>query len=378
MAIEMGLSQLEIFGDSARVIKQIIGDFEVEKKTSSCHIKKRLKDCCKNFKCHPRACTRAAIPKRTRLAGSLQVRYAEARPERIPISRKVGSAYLGEILEEEETNLVSVYAIEEEDWQLHQNSACSTTRCTDDPTTGSYSKVVSKEEGQAILAEAHGRDLRCPSSGPKLHLQVKQLGYYWPTMLRGRDRIALYIQRWPPRHSKLGNGHHRSNQPKVVGKSPDISWLPRSIFLSGRKRQLIKKSKLPPWSISFGHKSCIEIRIRREDAHGIQPCRQWLGEAFNKTLCKILKKTSRGNKKDWHEKARRSTVGIQDYVPNANKSTPYSLVYTAWKLCAHRKFKFHRHAKLLFEKDSRKRKISDSRKELESLDEKRLEAQRKA
>ncbi|KAG9458351.1 hypothetical protein H6P81_002859 [Aristolochia fimbriata] len=31
MAIEMGLSQLEIFGDSALVIKQIIGDFEVRK-----------------------------------------------------------------------------------------------------------------------------------------------------------------------------------------------------------------------------------------------------------------------------------------------------------------------------------------------------------
>ncbi|KAG9450001.1 hypothetical protein H6P81_009966 [Aristolochia fimbriata] len=115
MAIEMGLNQLEIFGDSAMVIKQLIGDFEVRKDELMPYQKEaqRLQQKIPNVTLGhvPRANNSQADA----LAGiATSLAQFDARPERIPICERWVVSTLEKFSGEEEINLVSVYAIEEE------------------------------------------------------------------------------------------------------------------------------------------------------------------------------------------------------------------------------------------------------------------------
>ncbi|KAG9442401.1 hypothetical protein H6P81_018255 [Aristolochia fimbriata] len=93
MAIEMGLSQLEIFGRFAH------GD-QTDNRGLRGHVPEPV------------------IPKADDWRDRCKSGTIRGKARANPYMRKVGGAYLGEILEEEEeTNLVSVYAIEEEDWR---------------------------------------------------------------------------------------------------------------------------------------------------------------------------------------------------------------------------------------------------------------------
>ncbi|KAG9458868.1 hypothetical protein H6P81_003376 [Aristolochia fimbriata] len=51
-------------------------------------------------------------------------------------------------------------------------------------------RCLSKEEGQQVLKETHSGICGAHQVGPKLHLQVKRLGYYWPSMLRDAIEMA--------------------------------------------------------------------------------------------------------------------------------------------------------------------------------------------
>ncbi|XP_050387237.1 uncharacterized protein LOC126803477 [Argentina anserina] len=52
-----------------------------------------------------------------------------------------------------------------------------------------------------------------------------------------------------------------------------------------------------------------------------------LAEAFNKTLCNILKKTVSKKQKDWHEKLGEALWAYRTTYQTATNATPYSLVY---------------------------------------------------
>ncbi|KAG9458195.1 hypothetical protein H6P81_002703 [Aristolochia fimbriata] len=49
---------------------------------------------------------------------------------------------------------------------------------------------LSKEEGSQVLKETHSGICGPHQVGPKLHLQIKRLGYYWPSMLRDAFEMA--------------------------------------------------------------------------------------------------------------------------------------------------------------------------------------------
>ncbi|KAG9458838.1 hypothetical protein H6P81_003346 [Aristolochia fimbriata] len=51
-------------------------------------------------------------------------------------------------------------------------------------------RCLSKEEVLQVLKETHGGICGAHQVGPKLHLQVKRLGYYWPLMLRDAIEMA--------------------------------------------------------------------------------------------------------------------------------------------------------------------------------------------
>ncbi|KAG9453545.1 hypothetical protein H6P81_006449 [Aristolochia fimbriata] len=196
MAVEMGLSQQEIFGDSTLVIKQIIGDFEVRKDELVPYQKEaqRLLEKIPNV-------TLGHVPRTSNtqadaLAGiAASLAQFDARPERIPICKRWVVPTLEKFSGEEEVNLVSVYAIEEEDWHqqfldyLEQKKLPQELKarayvrrvapkfCLFNNTLyrrsydGILLRCVSKEEGQTLLSEAHGGICGAHQAGPKLHLQ---------------------------------------------------------------------------------------------------------------------------------------------------------------------------------------------------------------
>ncbi|KAG9458336.1 hypothetical protein H6P81_002844 [Aristolochia fimbriata] len=51
-------------------------------------------------------------------------------------------------------------------------------------------RCLSKEEGLQVLKETHSGICGAHQAGPKLHLQTKRLGYYWPSMLRDAIEMA--------------------------------------------------------------------------------------------------------------------------------------------------------------------------------------------
>ncbi|KAL0288970.1 UNVERIFIED_CONTAM: hypothetical protein Sangu_2635000 [Sesamum angustifolium] len=52
-----------------------------------------------------------------------------------------------------------------------------------------------------------------------------------------------------------------------------------------------------------------------------------LAEAFNKTLCNLLKKVVSKSKRDWHEKIGKALWAYRTTHRTATQATPYSLVY---------------------------------------------------
>ncbi|KAG9449336.1 hypothetical protein H6P81_009301 [Aristolochia fimbriata] len=143
MTIEIGLTQLEIFGDSALVIRQLIGDFEVRKEKIAPYHKKPQRLLEKILNVTLRHVPRVYNSQADTLARiTARLAQFDTRLERIPV--------------------------------------CERWVC------------VSKEEEQISLAEAHGGICGAHQGGPKLHLQVKQLGYYWPTMLRDAMELARH------------------------------------------------------------------------------------------------------------------------------------------------------------------------------------------
>ena len=52
-----------------------------------------------------------------------------------------------------------------------------------------------------------------------------------------------------------------------------------------------------------------------------------LAEAFNKTLCNLLKKVVEHSKRDWHEKIGEALWAYRTTYRTPTQATPYSLVY---------------------------------------------------
>ena len=101
-----------------------------------------------------------------------------------------------------------------------------------------------------------------------------------------------------------------------------------------------------------------------------------LAEAFNKTLCNLLKKVVAKSKRDWHERLGEALWAYRTTYKTPMQSTPYALVYSVEAvLLLEIQIPSLRIPILegLSEDENHKLRLA----ELESLDEKRLHAQQK-
>ena len=74
-------------------------------------------------------------------------------------------------------------------------------------------------------------------------------------------------------------------------------------------------------------KMCAKFKVRRHFSTGYNPAANGQAEAFNKVLCKLLKKVVSQNKRHWHEKLLESLWAYRTTTRTPTGMTPYSLVY---------------------------------------------------
>ncbi|KAL0342548.1 UNVERIFIED_CONTAM: hypothetical protein Scaly_1917400 [Sesamum calycinum] len=101
-----------------------------------------------------------------------------------------------------------------------------------------------------------------------------------------------------------------------------------------------------------------------------------LAEAFNKTLCNLLKKVVAKSKRDWHERIGEALWAYRTTVRTPTQATPYALVYGVEAvLPLEQQIPSLRIAiqEGLTEEENARIRLE----ELEALDEKRLEAQQR-
>ncbi|XP_075658893.1 uncharacterized protein LOC142628735 [Castanea sativa] len=214
MAIEIGISQLEIFGDSKLIINQILEQYDVKKEdiVPYCKYAKKLLS---NFE----TITLEHIPrKENRQADALAnlataLALSQEETAKIVISQRwVVPFVVEEEEEEEQANVISVCLVEKEDWRQTTIEYLQHGRLPDDVRhktevrqkaarfiyyketpfrrsfDGLFLHCLGEEKAKQALEEAYSRICGAHQSGPKLHYKIKRMGYYWPTM--GLDAIG--------------------------------------------------------------------------------------------------------------------------------------------------------------------------------------------
>uniref|UniRef100_A0A7N2N597 RNA-directed DNA polymerase n=1 Tax=Quercus lobata TaxID=97700 RepID=A0A7N2N597_QUELO len=389
MAIEMGIAQLEIFGDSKLIINQILEQYDVKKEDliPYCKYAKKL---LANFE----ATTLEHIPrKENRQADALAnlataLALSQEETTKVAISQRWVIPLVVEEEEEEQANIISVCLVEKEDWRQVIIEYLQHGRLPDDKRhkteirrraarfiyykdtlfrrsfDGLFLRCLGEEEAKQALEEAHSGICGAHQSGPKLHYRIKRMGYYWPTMVQDSMECAKKCEAC----QYHANFIHQPPEPlhPTVASWPFDAWgldaigpLPKSSGGHLLMTELCEKFEFKQYNSSMYNAS----------ANG-------LAEAFNKTLGSLLKKVVSKTKRDWHERIGEALWAYRTTFRTPTQATPYSLVYGVEAvLPLERQIPSLRIAiqEGLTGEENAKLRLQ----ELEALDEKRLEAQQR-
>jgi hypothetical protein len=208
-------------------------------------------------------------------------------------------------------------------------------------------------------------------SSPKLHYQLKHLGYYWPTMFDDSMKFAKkchqcqihadFIHRphepihptkmsWPfemwgmdvvgPIHPPSSKGHrfllaatdYFSKWYEVVAlkevKAENIEDFIRNNLIH---RFAVPSQIISDNGTSFKNKHLEKLftkfKIKHHFSTSYNPSANGQAEAFNKVLCKLLTKVVSQNKKQRHEKLLNAVWGYMTTTCTSTGMTPYSSIW---------------------------------------------------
>ncbi|KAL0453527.1 UNVERIFIED_CONTAM: hypothetical protein Slati_1330800 [Sesamum latifolium] len=131
-----------------------------------------------------------------------------------------------------------------------------------------------------------------------------------------------------------------------------------------------------PFCNSLIDKLCQKFGFKQRNSFMYYVAANGLAEAFNKTLCNLIKKVVAKSKRDWHERIGEALWANRTTVRTPTQSTPYALVYgVEVVLPLEQQIPSTRIAiqEGLTEEENTRIRLE----ELEALDEKRLEAQQR-
>ncbi|KAG9447626.1 hypothetical protein H6P81_013754 [Aristolochia fimbriata] len=230
---------------------------------------------------------------------------------------------------------------------------------------------LSKEEGLQVLKETHGGICGAHQAGPApptsqtTSATIGQLCSGAPSKWlepanRANSMPITYInhrcrftQRSLPGHSSLGYGYHRPYHSQIRHRPGQYilaatdyfsKWAEAAAYREVKattvvdfiRTQIIYRYGVPRYIVTdngtpFRNKVmdrlCEKFRIQQRMSSAYNPAANGLAEAFNKTLCKILKKTVNTHKRSWDEKLPEALWAYRTTARTPTQSTPYSLVY---------------------------------------------------
>ncbi|XP_074298269.1 uncharacterized protein LOC141629111 [Silene latifolia] len=345
MAIEIGVRDMDIYGDSELVVNQVLGEYEVKKEDLIPYHQRALHLLASLTTSMLVMYQGVPISWPTRL---LILQPLWHRGEKSLCKSRFANHRAISLLEGEEnidtTNMICVYTADEDDWRQPIIDFLDHQKLPDDPRhkveirrhapnfihykgtlyrrsfSGQWLRCLSKDEAVEAMHEAHSGICGAQQYGPKLHDRVKRMGYGVP------QRITIE------------NGKQ---------------------FFNHMMTSLGEKFKFKQYKSSMYNAS----------ANG-------LAEAFNKTLCNLLRKVVAKSKRDWHERIGEALWADRTTYKTPTQATPYALVYGVEAvLPLELQMPSLRIAiqEGLTDDDKDKLRLT----ELESLDEKRLEAQQK-
>ncbi|KAL0320195.1 UNVERIFIED_CONTAM: hypothetical protein Sradi_5281000 [Sesamum radiatum] len=284
---------------------------------------------------------------------------------------------------------------------------------------GIFLRCLSDDEAIQAIEEAHSGICGTHQSGPKLHFRIKRMGYYWPTMVKDCINYAQrcqacqfhanFIHQPPePLHPTVASWPFDAWGLDVVGpltksssgylyiltatdyfskwaeavpvkevKKENIADFIRIniIFRYGIPRYIITDNG-KPFCNSLIDKLTQKFNFKQRKSSMYNAAANGLAEAFNKTLCNLLKKVVGKSKKDWHERIGEALWAYRTTYRTPTQATPYALVYGAEVVVPLEQqipsLRIAIQEGLTQEENARLRL-----EELEALDEKRLEAQQR-
>ncbi|XP_050945477.1 uncharacterized protein LOC127150833 [Cucumis melo] len=354
MASEFGIKYIEIFGDSKLIINQLSYQYEVKHQDLKPYFSyaRRLMDRFDSVILEhiPRSENKKADAL-ANLTTALTV------SEDIPINISLCQKWIVPSIESqyEEADVISVYVIDEEDWHQPIIDYLEHGKL---PTGPRHRAEIRKEESTKALEEAHSGICGVHQSGLKLQYQLKRMA----TRAAPFDNSFMSFEAWgldlvEPIMPKSLVGHSYI----LAGTDYFSKWAEVVPLREAKKENIV---------ILFRHTSFTDMyksSMYNVTANG-------LVEAFNKTLCSLLKKVVSKAKRDWQEKIGEALWAYRTTHRTSTGVTPYSLVYgVEVVLSLEREISSLRMAfqEGLTTEDNAKLRLQ----ELEALDEKRLEAQ---
>jgi ribonuclease HI len=398
IAYNMGLNTLHVYGDSQLVINQLLGTYAVKKEGLVPYFRKakelmtmfadiKIQHVIRNQNEKADALASLAASLALGLNQTIDIHVEERRV--LPI--------LGEEESTSSTSSMTVDACEIEagDWRtpfleylLHgylplESAERSRIRkrsinytCINDmlyrrSSDGILLRCLAGSEVIEALNEVHAGVCGAHQSGPKLHYQLRHLGYYWPTMFDDSMKFAKRCHQcqihgnfihqpheplhptnmsWPfemwgmdvvgPINPPSSKGHkfilaatdYFSKWAEAVPlkevKAENVEDFIRTnlIYRFGVPARIISDNG-PSFRNKYLEKMCAKFKIKHHFSTGYNPAANGQAEAFNKVLCKLLKKVVSQNKRNWHEKLLESLWAYRTTTRTATGMTPYSLVY---------------------------------------------------
>ncbi|XP_075473874.1 uncharacterized protein LOC142504919 [Primulina tabacum] len=256
-----------------------------------------------------------------------------------------------------------------------------------------FLRCLGDEEATQAVEEVHSGICGAHQSGPKLHFRIKRMGYYWPTMVRD---CKDYVQRCQACQYHA-NFIHQPPEPlhPTVASWPFDAWGldvvgPMTKSSAGHLYILAATDYFSKWAEAVPLKEIMEspfaiveltnfvrgLVLNKRKSSMYYAAANGLAEAFNKTLCNLLKKITSKSKRDWHEIIGEALWAYRTTYRTPTQATPYALVYGVEAVVPlEQQIPSLRMAvqEGLTEEENVRLRLE----ELEALDEKRLEAQQR-
>ncbi|XP_015166558.1 uncharacterized protein [Solanum tuberosum] len=403
MAVDMKQLNLQIFGDSQLVINQLLGSYEVKKpelRPYHDYAQKLIGWIGDVTLQHVRRMDNKKVDALAALASTLtlpdQTQVTICQKWIVPLPNEE------ECIENKLDHLVAVYEAAKEDWgQPIIDYMCygilpeDLRRRTDirrraprflyykdtlyrRSFEGVLLRCLGEEEAIQALQEAHSGVCGSHQFGPKLHFHIKRMGYYWPTMVKD---FLDYARRCDACQFHANFTHQ---PPEVlyptIASCPFDAWgldvvgpLPKSS--GGHLYILAATNYFSKWAEAVALKEVKKENVAnfiRRKSSMYYAAANGLAEAFNKTLCNLIKKFVSKSKRDWHERMEKALWAYRTTYRTPTQATPYSLAVGVESVMPLERqipsIRLDIQEGLIEEENARLRLA-----ELEALDEKRLE-----